>query len=97
MADLVTPDGFTLVIEGGVPVVRIPSASTSQLEGWSILNRATVVVVDGPGDEGFLLPRVAGDGDRDTAPDGWDEAVDAADSALAFLGDTEIRAKILND
>jgi hypothetical protein len=52
---------------------------------WSLLNRATLLVVDGPGDVGFLLPRIGPAGDL--APAGWDPAVEHAAGARVVFGD----------
>lgn len=52
---------------------------------WSLLNRATLLVVDGPGDAGFLLPRIGPAGDL--APVGWDPAVEHAAGAHVVFGD----------
>jgi hypothetical protein len=40
------------------------------VEGWSLLNRATSVVVDGPKDDGFLVARF-NESSYDRAPSGW--------------------------
>jgi len=45
--------------EAGVP---------AHLDGWSVLAGATLCVVDGPGEQGFLLPTIlSGGGDDDSA------------------------------
>ena len=63
---------FLLEDEG--PVVTLTD-TTCDLEGsWRVLNRPMLLVVDGPGDEGFLLQRRPND-QTDLAPEGWDEAV----------------------
>jgi hypothetical protein len=53
-------------------------------EGWSLLNRLTLVVLDGPGDEGFLVRR-ADPTDGDRAPANWDALVSSHDGAWMLL------------
>jgi hypothetical protein len=84
MPQLLTPDRFTLLIERGAPVITLHGVSVSAGDGWSFLNRATLLVVDGPGDEGFLLPRMITEGD-DLAPEGWDTAV-AGTGSVTIVG-----------
>ncbi|NUT35209.1 MAG: hypothetical protein HOV79_19305 [Hamadaea sp.] len=60
-------------------------------EGWTFMNRLTVCVVDGPGDAGFLFPRIGGPR-GDMAPAGWDEAVDrTGGSTVVFSAGPQIR------
>lgn len=65
---------FALHLQDGVPTVTLEDARVSGPQGWSVLNRAALIVVDGPGNEGFLLSRMS-DGAADAAPVGWDAAV----------------------
>ncbi len=62
MPQYVDPDQATLSIEEGEPTIALRDVEVSSTEGWSFLNRATLLVVDGPGDEGFLLRRLDGAG-----------------------------------
>ena len=55
--EFLTPDRFDLELVDGDPTVTLHDAHVSSSEGWSFLNRLTVLVIDGPGEEGFLLPR----------------------------------------
>jgi len=65
-------------VRDGLPVLTLAVDVPVELVGgpWGLMNRLTLVVVDGPGDAGFLLPRLTPSGD--VAPPGWDEAVDKA-------------------
>ncbi len=69
------PAAANFSVEGGVAEVELTGVEASGDSGWSVLNRLTVVVIDGPGDEGFFLPRVRSE-TSEAAPEGWDEAVD---------------------
>ena len=82
---------FTLV--DGVPTLTLTGVEVTHTEGWSLLNRATLVVVDGPGDEGFLVRRLGGDG-ADLAPDGWDDAVAARGSVDVAASDVRLVAVV---
>lgn len=90
MASFIPPEQVVFTVDGGVPVIRLSGVSVdgAGVDGagsdgagsdgagsWGLLNRLTLVVVDGPGDHGFLLARMGADGDA--APAGWDEAVAA--------------------
>jgi hypothetical protein len=86
MPNMLSPDAARFEIRDGVPVlalaVDVPADAAAG--EWSLMNRVTLVVVDGPGDEGFLLPRMTAGGD--TAPEGWDAAVDRAGGSQVILG-----------
>ncbi len=69
MPDFLKPDQFILGIEDGVPTIALHGATVSNTSGWSFLDRATLLVIDGPGEEGFLLPRM-GRPNTDLAPEG---------------------------
>jgi len=73
--EFLQPDRFGLDLADGVPTITLADAQPSSTEGWSVLNRLTLLVVDGPGDEGYLLPRLNGNG-GDAAPAGWDDSVE---------------------
>ena len=64
MPQLLTPEQFTMSIADGAPTITLQGVTVSTTDGWSILNRATLLVVEGPGEEGFLLPRKTGKGSR---------------------------------
>ncbi len=70
MPNLVTPEAARFALIDGAPVLTLLVAPPAEAGEWSLFNRATMLVVDGPGDEGFVLPRLAAD-----VPAGWDEAV----------------------
>jgi hypothetical protein len=79
----ITPDVVRFQLRDGVPVLTL-AVDAPDVEGeWSVLNRLTLFVVDGPGDAGFVLPRFGEEGD--IAPPGWDDAVaDAGGSHVVF-------------
>ncbi len=85
MPSLLPPEEFRFEIQNGTPVlalaVEVPADPAAE---WTFVNRLTMVVVDGPGDAGFVLPRMTPDGD--TAPEGWDEAVDRAGGSHVIFG-----------
>ena len=70
MVSFVPPEQCSFSLEDGDAVITLTEVTVSATEGWSPLNRATFVVVDGPGDEGFLVRRASPDG-SDSAPDRW--------------------------
>jgi hypothetical protein len=70
------------LVEAGKALVRVEGFSVAEAVGWSLLPQATLVVIDGPNDEGFLLARIDGHG-IDRAPPDWDTAV--ADHGGAWL------------
>ena len=94
MPQFVDPDHATLSIEDGEPTIALRDVEASSAEGWTFLNRATLVVIDGPGDEGFLLRRLEGQG-SDVAPAGWDEAVASHGSVTVLASGTRIVATVL--
>jgi hypothetical protein len=83
MPQSLAPEQFTLSIADGAPTITLRGVTVSNADGWSFLNRVTLLVVDGPGEEGFLLPRLTSP-DGDLAPEGWDAAV-------ASTGSVEVR------
>jgi hypothetical protein len=70
----------------GSAAVRLSGFTIKNRVGWSVLPRLTLVVVDGPGDEGFLLRRMDRTG-ADHAPPGWDDAVDRHGGVWLALDD----------
>ncbi|MEV6969825.1 hypothetical protein AB0M47_32390 [Hamadaea sp. NPDC051192] len=86
------PDLVTFELRDGEPVLSLAvEVPTGPDEGWSLMNRLTVCVVDGPGDAGYLFPRLGGPA-GDKAPQGWDEAVArAGGSTVVFGGGTQTR------
>lgn len=94
MPQLLTPEHFTMTIADGTPTITMEGVTISSADGWSILNRATLLVVDGPGDEGFLLPRHTSP-DGDLAPEGWDDAVASAGSVRVISAGAEVVANVM--
>ena len=95
MPESLTPEQFTLSVVDGAPSIELHGVAVASSEGWSVLNRATLIVVDGPGDKGFLLPRMTGpDGDR--APDGWDSAVSSTASITVLASGTQVEAAVID-
>jgi len=88
------PEQFTLSVEDGAPSIALHGVTVSGTDGWTILSRATLIVVDGPGDEGFLLPRMTSP-DVDLAPDGWDPAVAATTSVTVLVSGTQVEAAVI--
>ena len=70
----------TIVLDVDVPA----SAASGE---WSALNRFTLLLVDGPGDEGSMLPRFGPNGD--ITPEGWDEAVERVAGSHVVSGTSE--------
>jgi hypothetical protein len=77
------------------PPSPLRGVTVSTTDGWSILNRATLLVVDGPGEEGFLLPRKMGP-DGDLAPEGWEAAVASAGSVQVLVSGARVAATIID-
>lgn len=79
---------MTFTVEEGRPVIRLglplPDGAPPAA-AWSLLNGHTMVVVDGPGDEGYLLLRRLPDG-TDFTPADWDQAVGQAGGAHVVFG-----------
>ena len=87
------PDQFTLSLDDGTPTIALHDVTVLSAEGWSFLNRATLLVADGPGDEGFLLSRVGPDGDA--APAGWDDAVASTGSVRLLISGAVVVAPVI--
>ncbi|MFC7485395.1 hypothetical protein ACOCJ7_02625 [Knoellia sp. CPCC 206453] len=94
MPQFVDPDHVALTLRDGEPTITLRDVEVSSAEVWSFLNRATLLVVDGPGDEGFLLRRLDGQG-NDVAPAGWDDAVASHGSVTVLASGTRIVATAL--
>jgi hypothetical protein len=95
MPQLLTPEQFTMSIADGTPTITLQGVAISTTDGWSILNRATLLVVDGPGEEGFLLPRRTSP-DGDLAPEGWDAAVASARSVQVLVSGARVAATVID-
>jgi hypothetical protein len=98
MVSFVPPEQCSFSLEDGDAVITLTGVTVSATDGWSLLNRATLVVVDGPGDEGFLVRRLSPDG-TDHAPAGWDSSVDAGGGAwLDLPGEaSRVRAQLIDE
>lgn len=87
MPEFLPADSVSFVIEGEMPLLRLavagPGSSTS--DGWSVHSMMSMCVVDGPGDQGYLIARFGPQG-ADIAPDGWDAAVQRAGGAVVSFG-----------
>lgn len=94
MPEFLEPDRVSLSISDGAPTLTLQDVDVSSTEGWSFLNRATLLVVDGPGDEGFLLRRLTQQGD-DAAPEGWDEAVASRGSVTVQVSGAAFDAPVI--
>jgi hypothetical protein len=85
----VSPESSAFAVDDGRAMVRLQGVAIQRTEGWSLLNRATMLVVDGPDDEGFLVSRLdPAAGDR--APREWDAAVTAHISAWIILDSGDV-------
>lgn len=94
MPEFLKPEHFTLSIADGAPTITLLGVTVSVTEGWSILNRATLLVVDGPEEEGFLLQRMTSP-DVDLAPKGWDSAVASTGSVEVLVSGTRLAATVI--
>jgi hypothetical protein len=83
MPDFLPPDSAIFELHAHQAVIRllVEAPAVPHPDGWSVLSRATLCVVDGPGDVGYLLARMGVD-----VPDGWDEAFDAAKGSTVIFG-----------
>lgn len=86
MASFLPSEAVRFELRDGAPVIVLDVDAPAELVAgdWSLLNQLTMCVVDGPGDAGFLLARVATTGDA--APAGWDDAVDRAAGGHVVFG-----------
>lgn len=94
MPEFLEPDRVALSLSDGVPTITLDGVEVSATDEWSVLNRTTLLVVDGPGDEGFLLRRLGGDG-TDLAPEGWDEALSTRGSVTVVAGGSQFVAPVI--
>jgi len=94
MPEFLEPDRFTLSLDGGMPTITLHGTTVSNTSGWSFLNRATLLVLDGPGDEGFLLRRMES-ADADLTPERWDEAVASTGSVRLLASGVRITADVI--
>lgn len=83
---VLSPDAARFELRDGTPVITLAVEPPAELAtgDWSALNRLTLFVIDGPGDAGFLLPRLGAGGD--VAPTGWDEAVERTSGVHVVFG-----------
>jgi hypothetical protein len=79
--NFLTPDAARFELTDGQPVLVLLADPPAEAGEWSLFSRATMLVADGPGDEGFVLPRLGAD-----VPAGWDEAVTVAGGAEIRFG-----------
>jgi hypothetical protein len=85
MPKMLTPDLVRFELRDGAAVVRLLAEQPPEaaMDGWSLMNRTTLCVVDGPGDAGYLFPRIGLD-----VPEGWDEVADKQGGAFVVFGAT---------
>lgn len=78
MPEFLPPTSASFALHDGTPSIHLDLEAPEGAAGgpWGLLSRATLCVIDGPGDLGYLLPRMAAG--PDPAPPGWDEAVEQA-------------------
>lgn len=86
MPSFVHPDSATFAVEDGKAVVRTSGVRVEAASPWSLLSQPTLLVIDGPEDEGFLFARVAPDGTTHT-PAEWDDAVERHSGAWLVVDD----------
>jgi hypothetical protein len=86
MASFVRPEHARFELRDGAPMIVLEVDVPAELVAgaWSLLNRLTMIVVDGPGDAGFLMARIGGG--RDVTPSGWDDAVELAAGSHVVFG-----------
>lgn len=93
MPSFVDPSRIVYDFDGDRPriLVDVAAADSWGQEGWGLLLRLTMVVVDGPDGEGYLLGRAVEmpEGVHDPAPWGWERAVVDADGVMVSLGGIE--------
>ncbi|WP_406388905.1 hypothetical protein [Streptomyces sp. NBC_00887] len=46
-------------VHGVLPVLAAPDGAVPRREGWNIVSKLTLCVVDGPGEAGFIIPAAA--------------------------------------
>lgn len=99
MPSFLQPDAVRFELRSGEPVltlaVEVPEGAD---DGWTLLNRMTLCVVDGPGETGFLFPRIGGPVGTppgDLAPEGWDDAVDGAGGCTVMFRNGSVFATAL--
>ncbi|WP_404386463.1 hypothetical protein LL946_07785 [Knoellia locipacati] len=95
MPEFLEPNRVDLSLSDGIPTITLAGVEVSAGDGWSVLNRATLLVVDGPGDEGFLIRRLEGNG-TDLTPAGWDDAVSDRGYVTVVAGRTRIVAPVVS-
>jgi hypothetical protein len=94
MPSFVPPETSTFAVEAGKARSALVGFSVTNRQGWSVVPRATLIVFDGPDEEGFLLPRLDEHG-IDRAPPEWDAAVERHRGAwLVVDGDEDIFAAL---
>ncbi|HSA48719.1 MAG TPA: hypothetical protein VLH10_01225 [Yinghuangia sp.] len=78
-------------VHDALPVVTAPDGAVPACDGWGIMARLTMCVVDGPGDAGVAIPSfdaaVVAEGRTTTGPDAmgaWCEDVDRAGGAIVL-------------
>ncbi|WP_250035038.1 hypothetical protein [Paractinoplanes maris] len=86
MSTFLTAESARLELHDGKPLIRAavsPPAESLAAE-WSVISLVTTLIVDGPGDLGFLMARFGDDGIE--TPTGWEEAVAASGGSHVQFG-----------
>lgn len=86
MPEFLAPDAVEFQLHDGAPLLRLalPAPAPDAADQWRFLNRATLCVLDGPQQAGYLMSRFIVDGDA--APTGWDEAVANTRGVIVTFG-----------
>ncbi|MGW1069797.1 hypothetical protein ACWD4F_35470 [Streptomyces aureus] len=77
-------------VHDALPLLTVPDGAIPLCEGWSIVPRLTLCVVDGPGDHGLVVPALAapvvgGADDATASSDMGDWCADAEHAGGAFV------------
>lgn len=86
MPSFLPPDDVRFELTNGKPVLRVavPAPDPAAPGRWSLFVRTAMCVLDGPGEDGYLIARFGTGGD--VAPIGWDDAVRRAGGCLVVFG-----------
>ena len=73
-------------IHDDLPALHAPNGNMPTCHGWQIMARATLCLVDGPGDAGCLMPTLTGPADSGDVSDmpEWCAAVASAGGAVVI-------------
>ncbi|MGC5003479.1 hypothetical protein [Streptomyces sp. DT203] len=78
-------------VHDALPLLAAPDGAVPRCEGWSIIPRLTLCVVDGPGDHGLVVPALAApvagganDGGASSGMADWCEDAEQAGGAVVL-------------